>query len=143
MSSSKKDDNKNSGINIQGISVSGQGKVSAGGDITVTITVGDLSQNVEKLPDTSEDEKAELNRLIEELRQELKTVPAEAAAQAELVAARVETLVREASAEKPDKEEVEHSASKLQQAAEKMKGVMPVVLEIATQVVGHIVRAGM
>lgn len=129
----------NSGVSITGISASGNAKISAGGDIKVTI---DVAQNIAAMPNTSDDEKEQLKQLFAKLEETLKSVPEQHVADATLVATRSEQLAQEASQAEVDQEEVEHKANKLRQAAEKLKDAMPVVLEIATQIVAQIVKSG-
>jgi hypothetical protein len=94
------------------------------------------------MPNTSDDEKEQLKQLFAKLEETLKSVPEQRAADASLVATRSEQLAQEATQAEVDQEEVEHKASKLRQAAEKLKDAMPVVLEIATQIIAHVVKSG-
>lgn len=133
-------DNKsgNGGNTINGISVSGNGSIT-GHDIKVTIR--DVSQSIAAMPNTNADEKEQIKQLFAQLQDALKNVPQQHADDAALVATRSEQLAQEAAQAEVDKEEVEHKANKLRQAAEKLKDAMPVVLEIAMQIVAHIVKS--
>lgn len=133
-------DNKsgNSGNTINGISVSGNGSIT-GRDIKVTIR--DVSQSIAAMPNTNADEKEQIKQLFAQLQDALKSVPQQHSDDAALVATRSEQLAQEAAQAEVDKAEVEHKANKLRQAAEKLKDAMPVVLEIATQIVAHIVKS--
>jgi len=139
MSGKNDDKSRNSGISITGINASGNAKISAGGDIKITI---DVAQSIAAMPNTSEDEKEQLKQLFAKLEETLKSVPEQRATDAALVATRSQQLAQEAAQPEVDQEEVEHKANKLRQAAEKLKDAMPVVLAIATQIVAHLVKSG-
>jgi ElaB/YqjD/DUF883 family membrane-anchored ribosome-binding protein len=130
-------DNKNSNIHIGG-SVQG-GNVNIGGTQTfhgsVTITQGDIQQM-----SGSSDEKAELQRLLDQLQKQLEAAPAEQKAEADKIAKRSNELVEEAKAENPDKEAIEAKANLLKKAAENVRDVMPAVTMTALGVVTTILK---
>jgi hypothetical protein len=65
----------------------------------------------------------------------LQKAPVESQEQAEAVAETAKSLVDAAKVEKPNKALVQISGEGLKQAAQNLAGVMPVVVQIATQIV--------
>ena len=94
MSGKNDDKSRNSGISITGINASGNAKISAGGDIKITI---DVAQSIAAMPNTSEDEKEQLKQLFAKLEETLKSVPEQRATDAALVATRSQQLAQEAA----------------------------------------------
>ena len=133
------DENKNN-IHIGG-SVQG-GNVNIGGTQTfkgnVTVSMGDLSANIGAIPNADADQKAELAKLVTQLQEALKSVPAEKKEDAEKIAKRTQELVEEAGAAKPDGEAIEAKANLLKKAAENIQGALPVVFGIAGSIIGLI-----
>ena len=117
------------------------GIVGIGGQQTfhgaVTVTIRDMTQTIHGSPNADETAKAELDRLVEQLREALQQVPPDKAGDTQTVARRTEELVSEATQPQPDKEAVEFKGNKLKQAAENLRDAMPVVMQIATGIVAH------
>lgn len=126
--------------NVQGVNVNIGGDQQFKGP--VTITMGDMSQYIDNISDADETDKEKLSELLDQLRAELEKASPDQATDAQQVARRAEDLMAEASQENPDQESVEFKANKLKQAAEKLKEAMPIVLTVATQIVGHILKFG-
>jgi ElaB/YqjD/DUF883 family membrane-anchored ribosome-binding protein len=112
------------------------GIVNVGGDQSfqgpVTVTIRDMAQTIGSSPNADEAAKAELNRLVEQLREALQHVPADQEAEAKTVARRTEELISEATQERPDKESVEFKGNKLKQAAEAIRDTLRIVMTITT-----------
>ena len=68
----------------------------------------------------------------------METVPAECVDDATKVAKRVEALVDEVKENKPDEEEIKTRGESLKKAAENLAGIVPIVLNIVTQIVSYI-----
>ena len=120
--------------------ISNAGNVNIGGeqtfhgDVTITVNTGTIGD----APAGSD--KAELKSLLEQLETELKSVPAEHQADAEKVAKWAEEAANDATAEQVEADVVAFKAGKLKQAAENIKGAMPAVLAISTQIVSHVLK---
>ena len=76
--------------------------------------------------------------MLNNMRDALEKVSADRAAEVNAVTARLQKLVEELKADQPIKEDLEHHSQLLVKAAEKLKDVAPLVLEIAGRVVGFI-----
>lgn len=134
---------KQSGVNISGSNVQG-GIVGIGGQQTVhgavTITMGDLTATINVMSGADQTEKEQLQQWIAELEAALKAAPAERENDAQNVAKRAKELVEEAGEPEPDQEAVAAKANLLKKAAENVKEAMPVVLAIATNIVGYFLK---
>jgi len=106
---------------------------------SVTISIGDMTQTIQKGTGAVSDKEA-LQKLVDELKASLTSVPAEQAKDAQKIATRVEELVTEVSAEDVDKEGVEVKVNLLKKAAENVKDALPVVLGITTNIVAHVLK---
>ena len=76
----------------------------------------------------------ELEKLIEQLSEELQKIPAEKQEQAQAVAETAKALVDLAKAEKPNKTMLKITSDGLKQAAQNLADVMPSVIPIAGQI---------
>jgi hypothetical protein len=109
--------------------------ITISGDVSVTI--GNLSAVVggSALP---EGDKAALQRLLAELEVALKAAPPETAADAAKVAKRAKEAVEEAAADQPEKDAIEAKTNLLKKAAENIAGAMPPVMQIAMNLIAHL-----
>jgi flagellar motility protein MotE (MotC chaperone) len=123
---------------VQGVIVGLGGQQTFQGPVTVWLR--DMKQAIQDNRNADEDAKAELLQLMDQLRETLKRVPAEKEVEAKQVALRAEELVSEVTQERPDKETVDFKGSKLKQAAENLREVMPIVTQIALGIVASIAR---
>ena len=122
-------------VNVQGDSYSGDFR---GAILNVRSTLKKVSQGIGALPKASDGEKAELKQLVAELEKALAQAMEDApekANDAEAVAQMTEQLLNTAAAEKPNQTMLKITGEGLKQAAENIAAVMPVVLQIATQIV--------
>lgn len=129
-------------INITGSTVQagigGVGNnISISGDVSVTMSNLSAVVGGSALP---EDDKAALQRLLAELEAALKAAPAEKAADAAKIAKRAKEAVEEAAADQPEKEAVEAKVNLLKKAAENIAGAMPIVMQIAMNLVGQLLK---
>jgi ElaB/YqjD/DUF883 family membrane-anchored ribosome-binding protein len=108
--------------------------------INIKSRLDDVAQSIGAFTDVTQPARDELEQLITELNQALQEVPSDKSEEAEKVSKRVETLIKEASAEKPDKERVEITGESLVLAAKNLATVTPIVLTIATQIVQAVSR---
>jgi tetratricopeptide (TPR) repeat protein len=131
-------DDKNQEININAPIQAGNALIGSSQEVhgNVTITVGDMTQTIQG-GNASEDDKVTLEKLVEELRQALASVPATHEKEGKKVVKRTEELVSEVSEPEIDADGVESKAGLLKKAAEDIKGAMPAVLAIATQIIVH------
>lgn len=111
-----------------------------GAILNIKSTLTNVSQTVGSLPTASSNDKEALQKLIDDLNKALVAVPAGQEEDAEAVAAAAKMHVETAQAEKPNKTMVKITGEGLKQAAENIKGVLPTVLTIATQIVATISR---
>jgi methyl-accepting chemotaxis protein len=115
-------------------------KISLSGDfrgavVNIKSTLTNVQQSVGEIRSDDESTRKELEKLIGELSEALQKTPEESQEQAEAVAATAKSLVDFAKVEKPNKALVQISGEGLKQAAQNLAGVMPVVVQIATQIV--------
>jgi hypothetical protein len=111
-----------------------------GANVNVKSHLENVQQTINALPHGDAESKAELQRLIVELNDALQEAPPEKAEEAEAVAQMAETLVETAAAENPNKTMLQISGEGLKQAAENIKGVLPAVVGIATQIVTAVAK---
>jgi hypothetical protein len=98
-------------------------------------------QQIERIPSIEQSRKDELTNLVNQLKTQLEKSPPEKAEQTKQVATQVEILIKEASVEQPNKENIATAGENLKKAAENLFEVMPIVLQIATQLVTHILSS--
>ena len=112
--------------------------------VTVKSTLTNTTFTINNMPNAGTADKDALKKLIEELTKALDSIPADKREDdtvqegVEAVATRTDELVKEASAKKVNKKEVEHRGNRLLEAAKNLAAVAPTVLTIATQIVTHI-----
>lgn len=102
----------------------------------VEIRMDSVRDSIDALPH-SDTEKRELHTLVAQLKEQLEQLSAEHEREAEMVADQLEALLNKLEAKEPDEEEVLDSGERLKKAAQNIAGVMPTVLQIATQIVTH------
>lgn len=95
---------------------------------------GDMVKTLQTSSTINQSDLHHILDLLDEMRTALKEVPAEKASDAEAVAKRVQKLSEELKTEKPEKDDLEHHGRLLVKAAENLKEVMPLVLEIAGRI---------
>ena len=115
-------------------------KISLSGDfrgavVNIKSTLTNVQQSVGEIRSEDESTRKELEKLIGDLSEALQKAPEENQEQAEAVAVTAKTLVDAAKVEKPNKALVQISGEGLKQAAQNLAGVMPTVVQIATQIV--------
>jgi ElaB/YqjD/DUF883 family membrane-anchored ribosome-binding protein len=122
--SSKKD-----GTNVSGVNRS----VVVMGDATGTI------QNIhESSIGKTQEEKDELQQLIEQLNSALKSVPSEYTDDAEAVRIKVEDLLTKANTDQPNRKVLQIDADGLKKAAENIASVADNVLLVVTKIIAII-----
>jgi hypothetical protein len=110
--------------------------------LNINSQLGNTLQKIDSLNSASTEDKEALTGLVNQLKEALAKAPAANADDAEKVARRVDAMVEEAAAPKPDREMLQITGESLKKAAKNIAGVMPIVLTIATQIVQHILRFG-
>lgn len=128
-------------INIGGNAV---GNFNTGGNQTskgnITVTMRDMTQQIESIPDSLAGEKVELQKLVDQLTDEIQSIPEEFNKSTSKVVKRVEQLVDEISEAEIDEGEVESKVNSLRKAAEKIRDSLPVVAEIATSIIAQAIK---
>jgi hypothetical protein len=134
-----RDINKNIHIggNVQGANVNIGGTQTFHGN--VSITMGDLTQTIQKGSAAPNDKEA-LQKLMDDLKVALVSVPAEQKSNADKVAKRTEELVSEVSTPDVDTEAVESKANLLKKAADNLKEVLPTVALIGAGIVTQVLK---
>ncbi len=110
----------------------------SGSNVNIDSMLEQVTQSVNAIPRVTQAEREQLAALVLELSSILKEAPKEADEDARRIADRVDTLVKEAQQEKPDKEKVDFSLDSLRKAAENVATVLPTVLPVAIQLAEHI-----
>ena len=115
-------------------------KISLSGDfrgavVNIKSTLTNVQQSVGEIRSEDESTRKDLEKLIGDLSEALQNAPEENQEQAEAVAVTAKSLVDAAKVEKPDKALLQISGEGLKQAAQNLAGVMPTVVQIATQIV--------
>jgi hypothetical protein len=118
-------------IHISGIS---------GSNINIGSSLNHVNQNIGTLSGLGNDEKAELESLVNQLADALKAVPPENAQEAEAVAWVADQLVSVAATDKPNKTKVEITRAGLLKAAQDIAAVTPTVLPIAERIAAAITK---
>ncbi len=108
-----------------------QGVVNLGNMRDVQITMGDLTQ---ALPNATDDEKAQLAALVQQLEAALQALPADQQKDAEKIAKRSQELISEIDTEEIETEVIQNKATALQNAAKNIAGVMPIVGSIVASI---------
>jgi hypothetical protein len=111
-----------------------------GAILNIKSTLINVSQTVGALPHADESLKEELQRLIDQLNDQLQQVPPAQVEEAQAVAESAKELVETATQDKPNKVRVQITADGLKKAAQSLASVMPTVLVIADQIVHLIGR---
>lgn len=120
-------DNSNHSIHISGGNV---GMVNTGDSVEISIG----TQNLGNLG-MAEDKKADLEKLIGQLKAELQQVSAEQQAQAREIAELTDSLLEQAAAEKPKQSLLKVTSGGLLDAAKALAAISPVVGKIVPQIV--------
>ena len=108
--------------------------------ITIKSRLENVKQNIGYIPFGSESEKMELQNLIASLENALKQISSDKEQEATKLLRRVEVLMEEMNAKKPDKDRIEITGESLLLAAKNLAVVMPVVLSIANQIVNVVTK---
>jgi ubiquitin-protein ligase len=111
-------------------------------NLNIATTLSDVRQSINNIQTISENDKDDFEKLILRLMQELQKAPKDKAQDAEAVAEYAKELVEEVSKETPKKIKISISKEGLLKAAENIASVLPMVLQIAKQIINHIVVSG-
>jgi hypothetical protein len=106
----------------------------SGAILNIKSTLTDVTQSIANAPHGNSTTKAQLQELVAQLSAALQQVPPDRAKDAEQVARRAEAAVTAATAQTPDREDVQYNLSRLKQAAANIGSVLPVVLPIAEKI---------
>ncbi len=111
-----------------------------GSFVNIKSELQNVQQTIGQMQTDDTDTKQELQRLVQQLSDELEKTPPEKKEAAEAVSATAKVLVEQAKAEKPNHTMIQITGEGLKQAAKNLADVTPVVLSIATQIVLAISR---
>lgn len=125
-------------VNIGGVQNNSGIQINASGNASVK--TGDIRQTINNIPSNTQDQ--QLNLMLLQLKEALAQVPEEKKTDIEKVSKRTEQLLEQAKSDEQDPEALESKGELLKKAAENIKDVMPSVLAIATQIIGHVIRLG-
>ena len=109
-----------------------------GANLNINSTLENVNQTIGVLPRADEKTKAELQRLVAQLQENLQQVPAYKEEDAEAVAEMTETLMDAANKEKPNKQLLQITGEGLKQAAQNLAAIAPDVAKIAGTIVATI-----
>lgn len=110
-------------------------------NLNIATTLSDVRQSINNIQTISQRDKDDFEKLILQLMHELQKAPKEKLEEAESVAEYAKELVDEVSKETPKKIKVNISKEGLIKAAENIANVLPMVLQIAKQIINHIVAS--
>lgn len=112
----------------------------SGAMVNIKSTLTNVSQRIGAAPHGDAAAKAELQRLVEQLRAALQQAQPAQAAEAEAVAETAKAAVEQATKPQPNKTMVQISAEGLKQAAQNLAGALPAVIPLATQIADAVRR---
>ncbi len=120
------------------------GSTITGSNLNVNIDskMGKIVQTIRAAPKSDDTNRQQLESLIQQLTDALKQVPQVQTEDAEVVTELTQELVDAANKPQPNQKMLEIKGENLKQAAENLKAVAPIILSIATQIVGHILKLG-
>jgi hypothetical protein len=102
-----------------------------------------VTQSIGSIANADQVAKEELEDLIAQLAHVLEQAPPDRAEEAEAVATLTESMVEQATAEKPNRPMLQITGEGLKKAAENIADVLPTVLDIATRIVAVIGGLGL
>lgn len=111
-------------------------------NLNIATTLSDIRQSIKTKQAFNQNEIDEFDKLILQLIQELQKAPKENTQEAEAVAEYAKELIDEVGKENPKKIKINISKEGLLKAAENIASVLPMVLQLAKQIVNHIVVTG-
>lgn len=120
---------------LTGVQVSFDGANITGSNLNIASTLNDVHQQIQNAPALSDDFKAQISQLLQQLREEMAQVPADYADDVEILAEQTNQLAQELSAEKPRLKKAIITAEGLKKAAENLVSVVPYAVKIATRIV--------
>ncbi|MEM7115779.1 MAG: caspase family protein [Chloroflexota bacterium] len=112
----------------------------AGSNVNVKANLQNVTQAITTLPQTNDDDKRELARLVDQLNQLLQQAPPEKQEQANEVAATTEQFMKWASADNPNKTMIQAVGEGLKQAAQDLKAYLPQIVEVTTGIVTAVLK---
>lgn len=120
---------------VQGSQVNISGSDFRGAILNINSQLDNVTQTIQAMPSGDPDQKVQLTALIAEMKALLAQTPPEQAADAELVARRLENLAEEAAADAPDPELVQTLGQSLRKAASKFSNSLPGLIDLSAAVV--------
>lgn len=114
-----------------------------GAILNVRSTLRNVTQSIDNVTGADQSAKEDLKEMVAQLTAALEQVPPDRAEDAEAVATLTESVVEQASAEKPNKALLQITGEGLKKAAENIADVLPMVLGIATRIVAVVAGLGL
>lgn len=105
-----------------------------GSNINIKSRLDHVTQHIQQLPQTTDEDKQQLQDLIQQLQQHLEQIPENQQAYAKAVAAKTDALIQEA-ADNPPADLLKISAEGLISAATALVATSPMVIEVVKQIV--------
>ncbi len=106
-----------------------------GSIVNIKSELRNVQQTVQQIQTEDNAAKEDLQKLIQQLADELEKTPPEKKEEAEAVSATAKQLVEQAKADKPNQTMLKITGEGLKQAAKNLVDVAPAVINIATQIV--------
>ena len=111
-----------------------------GANINLKSTLHNVHQTAGMIPDTSEDERKQLQNLIERMTAELEKVPAKHKEEVETVAITATALIEQAKSGKKNKTLLKITGEGLKEAATNLAPILPALLPIVTQMITTVTK---
>lgn len=125
-------------VNIERLNMSEIYNINNSHNVVIRSTLTNSQLTVGTMAAGTDDEKAKLKDLLQQLADELKHVPKEQTKEAETVMKRADQLVTEAAEDEPDTSILNSLGESLKKAADFLKGAVPATVTIAGQIVSLI-----
>jgi hypothetical protein len=111
-----------------------------GANVNLKSTLRNVHQTAGQIPDASEDERKQLQNLIERLTAELQKVPPAHKDEVEAVAITATALIEQAKSGKKNKTLLRVTGEGLKSAADNLAPILPALLPIVTQMITAVTR---
>lgn len=111
-----------------------------GANVNLKSTLRNVHQTAGQIPDASEDERKQLQNLIERLTAELEKVPPAQKEEVEAVAITATALIEQAKGGKKNKTLLKITGEGLKNAATNLAPILPALLPIVTQMIATVTK---
>jgi len=125
-------------VNVGSLDMGTTYNINNSNNVVINSTLTNSQLTVGRMAAGTDDEKANLKDLLQQLADEVKKAPQEQTKQAETVMKRADQLVTEAAEDEPDPSILDSLGEALKKAADFLKGAVPATVTIASQIVSLI-----